>query len=47
MILDNWLDIANQRPHRKKGELTVSYAKDVGDALIKSSIEQAGYTVSE
>ena len=31
----------------KKGELTVSYAKDVDDALIKSSIEQAGYTVSE
>ncbi len=47
MILDDWLDNTNQWPQRKKGELTVSYAKDVDDVLIKSGIEQAGYTVSE
>lgn len=28
-----------------KGELTVSYAEEVSDELIKSKIERAGYTV--
>ena len=31
----------------KKQELTVSYAEDVPDELIKSRIEKAGYTVSD
>lgn len=31
----------------KKGELTVSYAEDVDDALIKAKIEKAGYIVGE
>ena len=31
----------------KKGELTVSYAEDVADELIKARIERAGYTVTE
>ena len=43
----NGIDGVAGKVNLKKGELTVSYAKDVGDALIKSSIEQAGYTVSE
>ena len=30
----------------KKGELTVSYAENVDDDLIKASIERAGYTVA-
>ena len=29
----------------KKGELTVSYAEDVSDEVIKAKIERAGYTV--
>lgn len=29
----------------KKGEVTVSYAEDVADDVIKASIERAGYTV--
>ena len=31
----------------KKGELTVSYAEDVADELIKARIERAGYTVTK
>lgn len=31
----------------KKGEVTVSYAEDVSDELIKSRIERAGYTVTD
>lgn len=31
----------------KKGELTVSYAEDVDDAVIKAKIKRAGYTVIE
>ena len=31
----------------KKGELVVSYAEDVDDAMIKARIERAGYTVTE
>lgn len=31
----------------KKGELVVSYAEDVDDAMIKTRIERAGYTVRE
>ncbi len=31
----------------KKGQLTVSYAEDVDDALIKAKIEKAGYFVGE
>lgn len=30
----------------KKGELTVSYAEDVSDELIKTKIERVGYTVT-
>ena len=29
----------------KKGELTVSYAEDVADEIIKTRIEKAGYSV--
>ena len=29
----------------KKGELTVSYADDVADEIIKSKIERVGYTI--
>ncbi len=29
----------------KKGELTVSYAEDVADEIIKTKIERVGYTV--
>ena len=29
----------------KKGELTVSYAEDVADEIIKARIERAGYEV--
>ncbi|MDE6640906.1 MAG: cation transporter [Acetatifactor sp.] len=29
----------------KKGELTVSYAEDVSDELIKEKIERAGYRI--
>ena len=29
----------------KKGKLTVSYAEDVADEIIKSKIERVGYTV--
>ena len=31
----------------KKGELVVSYAEDVDDAMIKARIERAGYIVTE
>lgn len=31
----------------KKGELTVFYAEDVSDDVIRSRIERAGYTVTE
>lgn len=31
----------------KKGELTVSYAEEVDDALIKARIERVGYRVTE
>ena len=31
----------------KKGELVVSYAEDVDDAMIKARIERTGYTVTE
>lgn len=31
----------------KKGELTVSYAEEVDDELIRSRIERAGYSVTE
>lgn len=31
----------------KKGELTVSYAEDVTDDIIKAKITRAGYTVIE
>ncbi|MBQ7378297.1 MAG: heavy-metal-associated domain-containing protein [Clostridia bacterium] len=31
----------------KKGELVVSYEKDVDDTAIKARIERAGYTVTE
>lgn len=31
----------------KKGEVTVSYAEDVSDDVIKARIERAGYTVVE
>lgn len=31
----------------KKGELTVAYAETVDDALIKTRIEKAGYTVTD
>ena len=30
----------------KKGELTVSYAEDVDDEIIKAMIERTGYTVT-
>lgn len=30
----------------KKGELTVSYAEDVDDEIIKAKIERTGYTVT-
>lgn len=33
------------RVNLKKGELTVSYAEDVGDEVIKTRIEKAGYIV--
>ena len=33
--------------HLKDGTLTVSYAEDVDDMLIKSRIEKAGYTVAD
>lgn len=31
----------------KKGEVTVSYAEDVSDEIIKSKIKRAGYIVTE
>lgn len=31
----------------KKGELTVSYAEDVSDEIIKAKIERAGYSAEE
>ena len=31
----------------KKGELTVSYAEDVSDEIIKAKIERVGYTVEQ
>ena len=31
----------------KKGELTVSYAKDTPDEIIKAKLERAGYTVTD
>ncbi|MBE6600873.1 MAG: heavy-metal-associated domain-containing protein [Ruminococcaceae bacterium] len=31
----------------KKGELTVSYAEDIDDEIIKAKIERAGYTVTD
>ena len=31
----------------KKGELTVSYAEDVPDEIIKEKLERAGYTVEK
>ena len=31
----------------KKGELTVSYAEDVADEIIKAKIEKKGYTVTD
>ena len=31
----------------KKGELTVSYAEDVDDEIIKAKIERTGYTVEQ
>ena len=31
----------------KKGELTVSYAEDVDDEIIKAKIERAGYAVAD
>ena len=31
----------------KKGELTVSYAEDIDDEIIKTKIERAGYTVEQ
>lgn len=31
----------------KKGELTVSYAEEVDDVIIKAAIEKAGYSVTE
>lgn len=31
----------------KKGELTVSYAEDVNDEIIKAKIEKKGYTVTD
>lgn len=31
----------------KKGELTVSYAEDISDEVIKAKIERAGYTLGE
>ena len=31
----------------KKGELTVSYAEDVDDEIIKAKIEKKGYTVTD
>lgn len=33
------------RVNLKKGELTVSYAEDVADGVIKTRIEKAGYNV--
>ena len=30
----------------KKGELTVSYAEDIADEIIKAKIERTGYTVT-
>ncbi len=33
------------RVNLKKGELTVSYAENVSDEIIKAKIERAGYTV--
>lgn len=35
------------RVNLKKGELTVSYAEEVDDELIKSRIERFGYKVTE
>lgn len=35
------------RVELKKGELTVSYAENIDDELIKSRIEKAGYSVTE
>ncbi len=32
--------------HLKSGELIVSYAEEIDDALIKTRIEKAGYTVT-
>lgn len=34
------------RVNLKKGEVTVSYAEDVADDVIKARIERAGYTVT-
>lgn len=34
------------RVNLKKGELTVSYAEDVDDEVIKAKIEKAGYAVN-
>jgi copper chaperone CopZ len=31
----------------KKGQVTVSYAQDVADEVIRAKIERAGYTVVE
>ena len=31
----------------KKGELTVSYAEDIDDEIIKAKIEKKGYTVTD
>ena len=31
----------------KRGELTVSYARDIGDDVIRQKVEKAGYTLVE
>ena len=43
----NDIDGVSGKADLKKGELTVSYAEDVADDIIKAQIERAGYTLSE
>lgn len=43
----NDIDGTSGRVDLKKGELTVSYAKEVDNEVIKNRIERAGYTIAE
>ena len=40
------ISVVAGRVNLKTGELTVFYAEDVPDALIKANLEKAGYTVA-